>query len=277
MDGHRESWLAPPTSTGVGMTRTLLDVMTEFRAATSARALIEQAPEAIAHLGFDRVLLSRIDQGVWLPETMFVRRDPRWATAIVQAGCDQPTSLDTVVETDVVATAATLVVDEVQTNPRVCRPIAVVSRSDNYGVAPIVVERAVIGMVHADCFFQRRAVHREECDALAVAAENLAAHLGRLLLLDHLQQIRQAPGRLWPTRAANPEPRAELNGCELIGAELTTREVEVIRLMAAGETNYRIARLLDITEGTAKTHVSNILQKLDASNRAQAVSRWLRT
>ncbi len=50
----------------------------------------------------------------------------------------------------------------------------------------------------------------------------------------------------------------------------------MIRLMAAGETNYRIARLLDITEGTAKTHVSNILQKLGASNRAQAVSRWLR-
>lgn len=249
--------------------------MTEFRAATSARALIESAPEAIAHLGFDRVLLSRIDQGVWLPETMFVRRDPQWAAAIVAAGRDEPTTLDTVVETDVVETARTLVVDEVQTNPRVCRPIAVVSRSDNYGVAPIVVERTVIGMVHADCFFQQRAVHRQECDALAVVAETLAAHLGRLLLVDQLQQIRQAPGRLW---SASPPPAAPVAGpAPAHAAELTGREVDVIRLMAAGETNYRIARLLDITEGTAKTHVSNILQKLGASNRAQAVSRWLRT
>lgn len=253
--------------------------MTEFRAATSARALIESAPEAIAHLGFDRVLLSRIEAGVWLPETMFVRRDPQWAAAIVAAGRDEPTTLDTVVETDVVETARTLVVDEVQTNPRVCRPIAVVSKSDNYGVAPIVVERTVIGMVHADCFFQQRAVHRRECDALAVVAETLAAHLGRLLLLDQLQQIRQAPGRLW---SASPPPPAAVAvagpapGSDL-GAELTGRELDVIRLMAAGETNYRIARLLDITEGTAKTHVSNILQKLGASNRAQAVSRWLRT
>jgi DNA-binding NarL/FixJ family response regulator len=44
--------------------------------------------------------------------------------------------------------------------------------------------------------------------------------------------------------------------------------------MAQGETNYGIARHLHITEGTAKTHVSNILHKLGASNRAQAVSRW---
>lgn len=259
--------------------------MTEFRGAPSARALIEQAPEAIAHLGFDRVLLSRIDHGVWLPETMFVRRDPQWAAAIVAAGRDEPTTLDTVVETDVVETARTLFVEEVQTNPRVCRPIAVVSRSDNYGVAPIVVERTVIGMVHADCFFQGRDVHPEECDALAVVAEHLAAHLSRLLLLDQLQAIRQAPGRLWsvtppsaPTAPApkHPEAVAAVAAGE-VAAELTIRELDVIRLMAAGETNYRIARLLDITEGTAKTHVSNILQKLGAANRAQAVSRWLRT
>jgi DNA-binding CsgD family transcriptional regulator len=248
---------------------------------TSARALVEQAPEAIAQLGFDRVLLSRIDDGVWLPETMFVRRDPQWAAAIVTAGRDEPTTLDTVVETDVVSTAATLVVDEVQTNPRVCRPIAVVSRSDNYAVAPIVVERTVIGMVHADCFFQARDVQRAECRALAVVAEHLAAHLARLLLLDQLQALRQAPGRLW---SAPPVPVSsskltgrELTGRELTERELTGRELAVIRLMAAGETNYRIARLLDITEGTAKTHVSNILQKLGASNRAQAVSRWLST
>jgi DNA-binding NarL/FixJ family response regulator len=44
--------------------------------------------------------------------------------------------------------------------------------------------------------------------------------------------------------------------------------------MASGETNYGIARRLAITEGTVKTHVSNILHKLEAVNRAQAVSLW---
>jgi DNA-binding NarL/FixJ family response regulator len=95
-----------------------------------------------------------------------------------------------------------------------------------------------------------------------------------------LQAIRQAPGRLWSAappvapEASTPLPAAQR---DIEERELTSREIDVIRLMAAGETNYRIARLLDITEGTAKTHVSNILQKLDAANRAQAVSRWLRT
>jgi DNA-binding NarL/FixJ family response regulator len=267
---------------GAAVTSTLVDVMTEFRTATCARALVEQAPEAIAQLGFDRVLISRVDDGIWLPESMFVRRDPQWAIAIMQAGRDEPTPLESVVETDVVESASTLVIDEVQTHPRVCRPIAVVSRSENYGVVPIAIERTVIGMVHADCFFQRRDVRQEQCNALAVAAEALAAHLGRLLLLDQLRAIREAPGRLWSERpggsAPSVGPGAPVTDPAVpdARAELTAREVDVMRLLAAGETNYRIARLLDITEGTVKTHVSNILRKLDAANRAQAVSRWLR-
>src|SRR5581483_5113239 len=59
------------------------------------------------------------------------------------------------------------------------------------------------------------------------------------------------------------------------GANLTRRELEVLRLMAAGDTNGRIARRLVISEGTVKSHVKHILRKLGAANRAEAVSRWL--
>jgi DNA-binding NarL/FixJ family response regulator len=45
--------------------------------------------------------------------------------------------------------------------------------------------------------------------------------------------------------------------------------------MAEGDTNARIARRLVISEGTVKTHVKHILRKLGASNRAEAVSRWV--
>lgn len=58
-------------------------------------------------------------------------------------------------------------------------------------------------------------------------------------------------------------------------ATLTRREVDVIRLMAHGETNNGIARKLTITVGTAKTHVKSIMRKLEATNRAEAVARWL--
>ena len=62
---------------------------------------------------------------------------------------------------------------------------------------------------------------------------------------------------------------------------LTLREREVIRLLAHGEKNRTIARLLGVTEQTIKGHVRNILAKLGASTRTEAVSRaarrgWIR-
>jgi DNA-binding NarL/FixJ family response regulator len=53
-------------------------------------------------------------------------------------------------------------------------------------------------------------------------------------------------------------------------AELTTRELEVLRLLGAGKTNKEIAAELQISERTARTHVSNILGKLDLTSRTQA-------
>ena len=51
---------------------------------------------------------------------------------------------------------------------------------------------------------------------------------------------------------------------------LTEREREVLALVAKGHSNKEIAALLDITERTARTHVSNILGKLDLASRTQA-------
>ncbi|WP_067904658.1 LuxR C-terminal-related transcriptional regulator [Nocardia vaccinii] len=254
----------------------LLEAITEFRSVTTAQALVDQAPEVIARLGFDRVLISRIDNGIWVPESMFVRCDQRWAQAIIQAGREEPTALESVVEADVVDSANTFVVDEVQTHPRVHRSIAAVSRSDNYGVAPIVIEQSVVGMVHADRYVQGQRVFREECELLAVAAESLAVHLSRLVLLQQLQAVRETAGRSWPTVTPSVPSQSRMPNRRIPpGQELTDRELDVMRLMSAGQTNYRIARRLDISEGTVKTHVSKILQKLNAANRAQAVSLWL--
>jgi two-component system, NarL family, response regulator LiaR len=51
---------------------------------------------------------------------------------------------------------------------------------------------------------------------------------------------------------------------------LTNRETEVLRLVARGQSNKEIAATLSITEKTVKTHVSNILDKLDVASRTQA-------
>jgi len=51
---------------------------------------------------------------------------------------------------------------------------------------------------------------------------------------------------------------------------LTPRELDVLRLIAAGEPNKRIAAALDIGERTVRSHVSSILAKLELSSRTQA-------
>jgi DNA-binding NarL/FixJ family response regulator len=59
-------------------------------------------------------------------------------------------------------------------------------------------------------------------------------------------------------------------------AELTERELEVLRLMARGMSNREIGQELFITEGTVKAHVNNILSKLGVSDRTQAVTTALK-
>ena len=57
------------------------------------------------------------------------------------------------------------------------------------------------------------------------------------------------------------------------GALLTPRESEALHLMVKGHTSVEIAQELDIVESTAVFHIKNIIEKLDAKNRIQAVAR----
>ena len=68
-----------------------------------------------------------------------------------------------------------------------------------------------------------------------------------------------------------PEVAAELAD-HAIDDALTTREIDVLRLIAGGNTNKLIADQLSITEETVKGYVKNILSKLGASDRTHAVT-----
>jgi len=60
-----------------------------------------------------------------------------------------------------------------------------------------------------------------------------------------------------------------------ISLPLSDREVEVLNWVKLGKTNWEISAILNISERTAKFHVSNILRKLNASTRGHAVAKAL--
>jgi DNA-binding NarL/FixJ family response regulator len=96
----------------------------------------------------------------------------------------------------------------------------------------------------------------KDADADEVAAAVRAAHRGEM-------QLDASVARRLMT-SLRVGPREDLT------AELTTRELEVLRLVGAAESNKQIAAELSISERTARTHVSNILRKLGLSSRTQA-------
>ena len=96
----------------------------------------------------------------------------------------------------------------------------------------------------------------KDAEASEVAAAVRAAHRGELQLDPALARRLMA--------ALHPGSRVQSS------ADLTGREREVLRLVGAGESNKRIAADLDISERTARTHVSNILRKLGLNSRTQA-------
>lgn len=75
-------------------------------------------------------------------------------------------------------------------------------------------------------------------------------------------RLASATGRTGSTGGPPPQPLVE---------PLTERELEVLRELAQGRSNREIAAKLIITEGTVKNHISNLLGKLEARDRTQAV------
>ncbi|MEU4220608.1 response regulator transcription factor [Actinoplanes sp. NPDC026623] len=86
----------------------------------------------------------------------------------------------------------------------------------------------------------------------------------------------QITRRLIAQFLATPAPVAEFVTPDRLAAAVTAREREVLALVAEGLSNSEIALRLHISPGTAKTHVANLLNKLDVRDRIQLVILALR-
>ena len=87
-------------------------------------------------------------------------------------------------------------------------------------------------------------------------------------LVDAIRKVAAGQPHIPPDLAARLASRSPRS-------HLSPRELEVLKLMTMGRRNRDIAAQLDITEGTVKIHVSNVLLKLGVTDRTEAVTQAL--
>jgi len=125
---------------------------------------------------------------------------------------------------------------------------------------------------------QADAADRASTEAAAAALRDalvIARRIGAVALAGRIEALaRRRRIDLAPAPGATPAPPLPTGPTDPFG--LTSREREILRLLAEGYSNRRIAEALFITESTAGVHVSNILGKLGVASRTEAATTAVR-
>ena len=264
-------------------------------------ALLQHAAEEACRVcGLDRAMIFRLDGSLLVAEVTYFVGQEAWAADCHAHALEHPIKLDSIrLETEMLRRRAAALVTEPMDDPRAWHPIVCKVETRGYVVAPIMAGGQIIATLHGDTHFSGRVVDAVDRDSMAAFATGLGYALERAMLVDRLHSQREAVRRLvhateatvdefcateltlarTAPRAAAPfdvRPRPQPPAPDpRLRDLLTRREAEVLRHMAAGSSNSDIANRLVITESTVKSHVKQILRKLRAANRAQAVSMYL--
>jgi LuxR family transcriptional regulator, regulator of acetate metabolism len=245
---------------------------------------------AAAELGtssqFDRVLISDVREGQLFTHALWIGEDPSAARTVLEKLGGRPIRLDyPLIEEEVARRQGAEIVDVLAARTRATARLADVLGWERYVVAALTVHGSTIGLLHADATTSGRTLDVVDREVAAHYTEGLAGVFERAVLRETLQQHRRElqsaiqwmSGRLSrlaeQASPASPSP----GGADGAGEALTPREREVLVLLARGRTNSAIAAELVVGEGTVKYHVKNILRKLGATSRADAVARYLRS
>lgn len=256
----------------------------------SPEGVLDRAAEELgASSGFERVLISQVRDGLLVAHTMWVQDDDDAATAILaELSCAHVRLGYPLVEHEVARHQRGAIVELDAGGSRSPRPLAEALSWTTYVVVPLTLRGATVGMLHADAATSGRAVDALDLEVATLYAEGLASAFERAALRSALRRHREELGtavrwmsvRLEESAAdadtATTDDRSAADDAAPFDA-LTAREGEVIRLLVRGHSNRAIAKTLVVSEGTVKYHVKNVLRKLHATNRAEAVARWLRT
>lgn len=275
--------------------------LTQLRRITDQDELLEKVCEsAAAGGGFEGVMLSRVENDTWRP----------WRAHSVHIGPDERSFNDWIrkvpriqlshmlLESEVVRRREPAMVADASRDSRVYQPLAQAAAQTSYVVAPLIAGERVIGLLHADN--RGHDVVELDRDILWFYAIGFAQIFERAVLLGRLRDQRAEVMRVMQTvekvlddladseidlatreeatalAVSRPVRPIVTERPQVLEGLLTSRELEVLALMATGATNERIAQRLVIAVGTVKSHVKQILRKLRVENRAEAISQYLR-
>jgi DNA-binding CsgD family transcriptional regulator len=258
---------------------------------TAAEGLLARAAAELgANSDFDRVLLSEVDDGRLRPLALWSRTDPGGAETALARLREEPIALEyPLLEYEVARERSAQLVDVGEAAGRTPRTLAAGLGWSGYAVAALSAGADTIGLLHADCDGGQRTLDAVDLEVVATYADGLSGALQRAVLRHTLSLHRAELASAVQWMGGRVERLGELAGsggaaraapsfssqARLLGS-LTRRELEVVRLLARGMTNLAIANALVVREGTVKYHVKNILRKLGATSRADAVSRFVR-
>lgn len=183
-----------------------------------------------------------------------------------------------------VATVARATVDVASALRRVLLLAEVVAQDARSGPALLVLDGQLTSVLHASHAAQRLLAEIEDSstDRLPYALHALALRASHTPGVTRTR-LRTRTGR-WITAHAEAleanmsivlEPTRPHELAQVLSAAhgLTRREVDVVRLVAAGCTNVEIARLLLVSRYTVQDHVKRIFEKLDVATRSELVSK----
>jgi DNA-binding CsgD family transcriptional regulator len=283
---------------------TAQDAINGLRNATSTASLIELIPTEAYRMGFARVLFSRISNGMWLTCSAFAGADHEMASNMVAAGIAHPRQLMApLIESEMVRRGCPILVTDPRHDPRVHPELLAVTRTPAYVAAPVFSWGRPVGLLHADRPTAEPELTELDRDVLGIFATSLGLAFERNLMIDRLRAMRRAAEQhmrlagaladdflIEAIESAGPAPLlvddligldessglgVDSDDARLLGS-LTSREAEVLGAIAAGRTNAQVATSLFVTEGTVKSHVRQILRKLGAANRTEAVAKYHR-
>jgi DNA-binding CsgD family transcriptional regulator len=249
--------------------------------------LVRAAEELGRSSGFGRVLISEVVERTLVPRAVWVDGERAAAEEALEALAAKPIELEyPLIEEEVARGRRVAIVSVSDARGRAAGALRAAFAWESYVVAALTVHGQTVGLLHADGAPSGRRLDPLDAEIAARFTEGLAGVFERAVLRETLQlhrselqsAVQWMSGRLGELASGTPElgAAALAAGASELVQTLTPRERQVLQLLARGQTNLQIAGLLFVREGTVKYHVKNVLRKLGATSRADAVARYAR-